>query len=92
MLIARSDDVRLTCLAARVYGLPVNVQKVIGELIAKRLRIGGLAEGDLSNKDFAIVDTALRIAESARGDLMPKASCASVCRRWKCARSEVVPR
>jgi hypothetical protein len=92
MLIARSDDVRLPCLADRMYSLPTNVQKVIGELIATRLRIGGLAEGELANNDFAIVDTALRIAESARGNDTPKVSCTSICRRWICARAEVLQR
>jgi hypothetical protein len=92
MLIARSDDVRVPCLAQRIYSLPANVQKVIGELIATRLRIGGLAEGELANNDFAIVDTALRIAESARGNDMPKVSCTSICRRWICARAEGVQR
>lgn len=87
-LIARSDDVRLPCLAKRLYGLPQPVQAEIGRLVATRLRIGSLAT-EMTAQQFAIVDSVLRVAELSAGADVRDVSCASLCRRWICANNEI---
>ena len=89
-VIKESDDVRLRCIAARLYSLPAPVQRAIGELIATRLRIGGLANRVVPLHEFGIVDTALRIAELSAGREMPAASCSTTCSRATCAKASAL--
>ena len=88
--IKDSDDVRLTCFAARLYALPPAVQREIGRLIAGQLRIGGLAGREVPRREIAIVDTVLRVAELAAGREVAAAACTATCSRATCAKASAL--
>ena len=86
-LIARSDDVRLSCLADRLYTLPKPVQRELGNLVANRLRIGNLAGRVVPATEIAIVDAVIRVAEVAAGREIPSAACSATCSTRTCVRT-----